>query len=316
MHEAVTGPFMVSTTVVPIGLVIAAGPLMSAIARGAGRAPVVGTESVGGAPWIAVAAGTWLTFLAIGMAWPHRMPLERGQYAPWPLTVAGATLVDAPLGATVSPSASPAVGVIAVVIGVVAGGSLARVTAVRVLGGEPLPVSTAPARSGVDRLELSGHRTAMWAGRMTPLPRATSLLAIPTIGIHALLVAAGGPRWIAVVGVPLTISSQIVSRSNRRLRVLVGPTGVEIRSGVLDRVRRTVALDVITAAGTTTVRRRAFKDWYSAPDRLAIVTRSGPALRMSLTVGSVVDLSVPDPAEPARLINGLLDRRAVSTAGR
>jgi hypothetical protein len=126
----------------------------------------------------------------------------------------------------------------------------------------------------------------------------------------------GIPAMFLFVVLPATFVAHAMARANRRLWVTIGPSGVQLRSGLFKHLRLAVDLEHITAESITEIDRpRTFTSgWYSTAGRLRVTTRTGPALRLSLADETELVISMDDPDEPAGVLNTLLDQRSMPSA--
>lgn len=173
-----------------------------------------------------------------------------------------------------------------------------------------LPTTAAPATA--ERYPIVQRATAVWTGRL-PAPRSTSwLIPLAFIAFEWWLVRLGMPAMTAIVATPIACGVHSLGRANRRLRVTIGPSGLQLRSGLFNHLRRSVELEHIAAASTADIERlwSPTGDWHSTTRRLTIANRKGPALRLSLADDTELVMSMLNPAEPAAVVNSLLDRRA------
>jgi hypothetical protein len=178
-----------------------------------------------------------------------------------------------------------------------------------------MPTTSAPAPPSADRYPIGQRSTAVWTGRL-PALRATSwFVPVAFIAFQWWLVRNGAPAIIAIVATPMVCVAHALGGANRRLRITIGPAGMQLRSGLFNRLLQSVELEHIAVASTTEIAhlRGPLGDWRSTSQRLTIASRKGPALRLSLADDTELVISLANPAEPAGVINTLLDQRA--TAG-
>jgi hypothetical protein len=95
------------------------------------------------------------------------------------------------------------------------------------------------------------------------------------------------------------------------ISVVVGPTGVTIRSGALGWPRRHIPLDRISAARVVSIDPVAYGGWgwRVRPGLSAVIVRGGNGLELDLNTGARSVVSVDDAEQAAGLINDLLARR-------
>ncbi len=202
---------------------------------------------------------------------------------------------------------SPVAILVAVVLGVVA-----TIAGARVAGQADPPTSVRPAPSGSVRADLPDGATALWRGE-TPTG--------PTVaGLGVALVVAGvvGGVLLAWWFTAILLAGALLVLASMRFAVTIGPGGVRIAGLVAGWPRVDVPLDGIAAADTTSIRPVEYGGWgiRMLPGRAitAVVTRSGPALRLVRTDDSTILVGLDDADEAAAVVNALLDRRAPTPA--
>ena len=157
-------------------------------------------------------------------------------------------------------------------------------------------------------LGLRAGETATWVRRVTaPWSIGIVVLGVAHIVVGALLkitVLAGGGVVLAMLGVAM--GSIRVSADHRGLIVRWGPLGLP---------RTTIPLRDIVRAEAIDIRPMEWGGWgYRGGLRLfgraAIVMRAGPGLRLDLTSGRVMAVTVDDAGTAAGLLNDLVARIA------
>jgi ABC-type amino acid transport system permease subunit len=264
-------------------------------------------------------AGLFVTATLIALALRHRMPLEQPKFAPIPLTVSGAVLAATIFAGPLPRSAPAWVTVIATLTGLAVGAIIGHRAANALLDFQRMPTTAAPAPPSADRYPITRQSTAVWTGRLPALRWTTWLLPLALIASQWWMVRNGIPVLSAIVLTPFVCVTHALGRANRRLRVTIGPSGMQLRSGLFNHLRQSVGLELIAAASITEIdqRRILTADWHSTERRLTISTRRGPALRLSLADHTELVISMGSPSVPAGVINSLLDQRAtLAIAGR
>ena len=310
--------FVAAVGVLPAALVLVAGPVLSATSRLSGHTVTHGAVTINSAAAVVMGIGFVATAVLIVIAIRHRLHLERARYAPLPLTVAFAVFVATAFVGPLPGATSAPVTASALLVGLAIGALVGHRVATSLLMLKILPTTAAPAPPDAQRYPITQRATAVWTGRLPALRYTTWLLPFAIIGVEWWLARRGIPMIMAIVLTPLVCVAHILGRANRRLRVTIGPSGIQLRSGLFNRLRQSVGLEVIAAASTTSVEhvQALTTDWHGTTRRLTIATHNGPALQVSLTDGTELVISMMNPAEPAGVINSLLDRRAtVGVAG-
>ena len=306
--------WLVVAVVVPALLALLAAPASMLFGRKSfedADDAAVTLNAIAGVP---IVIGSLATYGLIVMAVVRRSPLDRARWATTPLAVASGTFLAA-LSVGLAPAETSAVTLMALgALGLVLGALGGRAIATASLN-DPAPVTTAPAPPGAVRHDVAPTATAVWMGQAPPLPW-ISWISVFAIVAYQLALTRDSVAWLALVVLwGAAVPIHLIARSRVRARVVIGPTGVQITSG-LGRTLHVVPRDTIVGASTEDL------PWWwgyalmrrSTARRLTIATRGGPALRIALTDGSDVVLAVADPTEAAGVINSLLDRRAASGA--
>lgn len=312
------GRFHATTIVLPVAILLASGLAHGLTARLSGH-PVTadGAISLSATSAATMLLGSWATIGAVLLANVRRLPLERLRYAPIPVSCASGVFVATVLVGLLPIDASAWLEVGAAVAGVVAGAYFGHRAAVSLLKADALPLTSDPAPPTAERYPIGQSATAVWTGRVPTPPPIGDWIFLAVYVIYVLLsIAVAGMPWIwAMIGIAMVGPATYLGRANRRVRIAIGPAGIQIRRGFRDRVRLAISLAQIEGATATTVKRRMrlTGDWHSTSHGLTIATRSGPALDISLTDGTSVVISIADPAQPASVINSLLDQRAAAS---
>jgi hypothetical protein len=259
-----------------------------------------------------VVIGGWVvTAIAVVGAVTHRFPLERPRYGRLPLALAGASLSGAV-------AANVAIVDLGLLIAIVAfwsalGGIAGWYAAAAMLGPAGLPTSDAPAPRDAARHHLDAGATAVWIGQVPPSPVLTWLGPVLVPAAVAWVLAPEVVSWaFMATWSAIWIGSYALSR--RRMRVVIGRSGMRILGGAHRWERRAIPLEHIVSASCTTLNRW----WWANPwrhrgtHRLTIATRSGPAMLVELTDGSEVVVSLSDPSDAVGVLNSLLDNRAAA----
>jgi hypothetical protein len=321
--------FVAAAVVLPGVLALLTGPVLSATSRWSGHdvhdgvCTVVmcnhsGSLTLNSFIGVVVGAGFFVTATSIAMAIGHRLPLERPRFAPMPLTCACAVFAATIFVGPLRPSTPAWITAAATLAGLGVGSLIGHRAAGTLLQLKGMPTTAAPAPPSAERYAISQRSTAVWTGRL-PALRATSwLVPVAFIALQWWLVRYGIPVIIAIVATPMTCVAHVLDRANRRLRVTIGPAGMQLRSGLFNHLLQSVELEHIAAASSTEIGhlRAPTGDWYSTSQRLTIATRKGPALRLSLADDTELVISMVNPAEPAGVINSLLDQRATLSVPR
>lgn len=313
------GRFFTTTIVLPVAILLASGVALGLAIRLSGH-PVTqdGATSISATSAAIMFFGSLATMAAVLLANVRRLPLERLRYAPIPVSCASGVFVATVFVGLLPIDASVWLEVGAAVAGVVAGAYFGHRAAVSLLKADALPLTSDPAPPTAERYPLGRTATAVWTGRV-PAPPTIEAWIFPAVYVaFALLsIRVAGMPWIwAMIGIAMVGPATYLGRANRRVRIAIGPAGIQIRSGLRNRVRQDISLAQITGAAATTVERRMglTSDWHSTSHGLTIATRSGPALDIALSDGTSVVMSIAEPAQPAGVINSLLDQRAARPA--
>lgn len=197
------------------------------------------------------------------------------------------------------------------IVAALALGAAATVVTSRLVDLPDPPSTSGEAPSGARRAALPIGTTALWRGE-TPTGQAMLV-----VGLGVLVVAATVTglllRWwtgaiVLAAAVPLAAST--------RFRVTLGPGGMKVAGPLGGWPGLAVPLDTVTGASTSTIRPLEYGGWgirmRPGGGTTAVVTRSGPALRLDRTDGSAVVVSLDEADEAAAIVNALLDRRAAA----
>jgi hypothetical protein len=310
--------FLATAIALPVAILLASGLALELAIRLSGH-PVTadGATSISATSSAIMLFGSLATMATVLLAVVRRLPLERLRYAPIPVSCAAGVFVATVFVGLLPIDASAWFEVGAAVAGVVAGAYFGHRAAVSLLKADALPLTSDPAPPTAERYPLGQSATAVWTGRVPAPPPIEAWIFPAVYVIYVLLsIAVAGMPWVwAMIGIAVVGPATYLGRANRRVRIAIGPAGIQIRSGLRDRVRLAISLAQIEGAAATTVERRMglTGDWRSTSHGLTIATRSGPALDISLTDGTNVVISIPDPAQPASVINSLLDQRAAKS---
>jgi hypothetical protein len=308
--------FLATTIVLPVAIVLASGLALGLTIRLSGH-PVTadGARSISATSAVIMFFGSWATMAAILLASVRRLPLERIRYAPIPVSCAGGVFVATVLVGLLPTDSSAWLQVGTAVAGTVSGVYVGHRTAVALLKTDALPLTSDPAPSTAERYPIGGSATAVWTGQVPALPVTTWILPAVTVVFGLVLLFVGMPWLLAMIGIAMVGPAHYLGRANRRVRIAIGPAGIQIRSGLTNRIRQVVSLAQVTGAAAKAATRHTglTGEWHSTSRGLTIATRSGPALAISLTDGTSVTISIADPDQPAGVINSLLDQRAAKS---
>ncbi|MBK5221904.1 MAG: hypothetical protein JJE52_03320 [Acidimicrobiia bacterium] len=196
------------------------------------------------------------------------------------------------------------------VLGGIAGWHAAAV----VLRPTRLPTSDAPAPSDAARHDLDAGATAVWMGQAPPLPLLTWLGPMLVLAAVAWVLAPEVLSW-GFVGGWSAMWIGAYALTQRRVRVVIGRSGLRILGGAHRWERRAIPLEHIVSASCITLNRWwGTMAWqHSGKHRLTIATRPGPAMLVELTDGSEVVVSLRDPSDAVGVLNSLLDNRGAVT---
>lgn len=146
-----------------------------------------------------------------------------------------------------------------------------------------------------DQASPTGSRT-VYTGRTTnwPMVVATSAGAV----LIVVLGATGEGSWSALT-IPLALVAIGVLANvltSTSVRASAGPNGFDVRWGIVGWPRCTYALDEIASAQVIDVPgwRVTYGLWWT-PKRTSCTIRSGDAVRLVLTNGRLITVTVPDP---------------------
>ena len=152
----------------------------------------------------------------------------------------------------------------------------------------------------------ASSRHTVYSGRTTnwPMVVATSAFAILLIVLGSTGEGDdggwGGPA-LPIVLVTVGVLAEVLTGSS--VRAFAGTKGLDIRWGLVGWPRCTYALDQIARAEVIDLPwwRVSFGLWWT-PRRTSCTIRSGPTLRLLLTNGRIVTVTVPDPELAARAL--------------
>lgn len=283
--DGTANSFASRSSVLPLALgvsIVAAG-LLAAVTWTGGRRPPAGLR--------------WVTGLPVGIVW----------------TVGGVVVATLLPQRGLDDATSATVGPWSVVLALVLG------VAVTVLVGRMVdlpdpPATTDAAPDGAARVDLPSTTTVLWRGT-TPTGTGMLTVGVVVLAVAAVVVAVVAEWWVgaimAVAAVPLAAST--------RFRVTLGPGGLQVAGPLAGWPRLAIPLDTVTGADTTTIRPFEYGGWglrmQPGTGTTAVVTRSGPALRLRRTDDTTIIVSLDEPGEVAAVANGLLDRRSTTPGG-
>jgi hypothetical protein len=258
----------------------------------------------GHAPWWVVTAGAavlWCAAWAALLASAERWTAASGYSLGGILIVAHSTGLWANLDAPAWSDARRVTWylILAVILAAVASGSLGWVLA-------PPSAAAGPPAGPLPSAGLRAGEQAVWWGTA----RNRWLLAVVPIAIA--VAALLGSSHLARVGVVIGLVSLVFSF----VRVLVGPTGVQVRVGLVGWPRRTLLYRDIEDATAERVVPMAYGGWgwRRRPGRTAVVIRDGEGLRLRLTSGRLFVVTVDDAERGAGLINDYVTRDHARTS--
>lgn len=146
---------------------------------------------------------------------------------------------------------------------------------------------TTSAFSGQSRYSIYTGRATNW-----PMLILSGVLVIPLLVVGS---AGGGWRGSAIpllVAVAAVLLNVLTGSS---VRTTVGPNGVSIRFGVLGWPRCTYRLEQVERAEVVDLSfwNVAYGFWWT-PHRTLCTVRPGPTLRLAMSTGRIVTVTVPD----------------------
>lgn len=158
-------------------------------------------------------------------------------------------------------------------------------------------------------------RQTIYTGRTTnwPVVALSVVLALLLIVVGAS--GDGDGSWsgfaVTVALISLGILLEILTGSS--LRASAGPNGLDVRWGLIGWPRCTYRLDQIASAEVVDLplHRVSYGLWWT-PRRTNHTIRTGPTVRVTLTSGRIVTVTVPDPA---RAVEALVDARTAVDPG-
>lgn len=134
--------------------------------------------------------------------------------------------------------------------------------------------------------------TIAYTGRATNWPSViiSGLLLVPLVG----LASSSGPGVVIIVIALVGLLAEVVTASD--VRATAGSHGVNVHWGVFGWPRARYALSDIRDASVIEVPWWAvsYGFWWT-PWRTVCTVRSGPALRLVLTSGRTISVTVPEP---------------------
>lgn len=147
-----------------------------------------------------------------------------------------------------------------------------------------------------DQASPTGHRT-VYTGRTTSWP-----MVIATSGAAVLLIVGGatgedgggGVLAVTLALVLIGILANVLTSSS--VRASAGPNGFDIRWGLVGWPHLAYELDEIAGAEVIDIPwyRVTYGVWWT-PKRTSCTVRSGPTVRLTLTNGRIVTVTVPQP---------------------
>lgn len=144
----------------------------------------------------------------------------------------------------------------------------------------------------------------VYTGRTTNWP----MVAATSIGAVLLVVmgATGEGSWLALslpfLLVAIGVLANVLTSSS--VRASAGPNGFDVRWGIVGWPRCTYPLDQIASAEVVDVpwTRVSYGLWWT-PKRTSCTIRTGDAVRLLLTTGRIVTVTVPDPDLAVRALH-------------
>jgi hypothetical protein len=144
-------------------------------------------------------------------------------------------------------------------------------------------------------LPAGGSRRSAYTGRVTnwPMVLLSAVLAVPFVAVQPEPLGSPHSRLVVAVVAGVVVLNVLTAAS---LRTTVGVSGVSFRFGVLGWPCGSYRLDDVERAQVVEVSpwQVALGFWWT-PRGTSCTVRPGPALRLRLTSGRTVTLSVPDP---------------------
>lgn len=148
-------------------------------------------------------------------------------------------------------------------------------------------------------LELPAGGAATWSAQLTFSLQVRAGIVLGCFALSILVVTTGHliPLVIIVVAAALALAAGSWT-------IRADGAGLIYRA-VLSWPQRSVAIDDITRAEVVELQpgRRGGFGYRRTPSRTSLITRGGPALRVTLTDGSIVEATCADPANGARVLN-------------
>lgn len=173
------------------------------------------------------------------------------------------------------------------------------------------PETSAPAPADAARLDLSAGHTAVWSGQ-APAARVPLLLAVG-VALLGVVLAVVTTWWLLAILLPVAVPLAGAST----YRITIGPGAVDVSGALFGYPRLRVPLATIARADVGDVDPWSFGGWgirVGANRESAVITRSGPALVVTRTDGTVLRVSLDHPDQAAATITTLLDRRGQQPA--
>jgi len=147
---------------------------------------------------------------------------------------------------------------------------------------------------------LGASEQAVWSGT------AHNLALIAVAPLVTALAAALGSTHVWLAGLLVSVVALVFSS----VRVLVGPSGVRVRIGVLGWPRRSLTYDEIAEARADRIVPLAYGGWgwRRRPGRSAVVVRAGDGLVLRLRSGGAFVVTVDGASTAAGLVNDYVAR--------
>lgn len=152
--------------------------------------------------------------------------------------------------------------------------------------------------------DAAAGRQTVYTGRTTnwPVVALTTVLALLLIAMG--WSSEGGWGGLAVIAtlVMIGIIAEVLTASS--VRASAGPNGLDIRWGLVGWPRCTYPVDRIARAEVVDLplHRVSYGLWWT-PRRTNCTIRTGPTVRLTLTDGRIVTVTVPDPDLAVRALD-------------
>ena len=158
-------------------------------------------------------------------------------------------------------------------------------------------------------MTLQGDERAVWSATISNKP-------LHTLGVVSLVVALVA-LWLLPVFAGLLIGlSSLALVCLATVRVRIDRRGVVVHYGRLPWPKTDISLDRIASAAVIEVRPMEWGGWgyrgsLALANQAAIVVRAGPGLRIELSDGKVLVVTIDNPEQGAALLNALLRRHSI-----